>query len=43
MALDDGTFSRVYERAKGYTVSIERGSDKNFRIQNLAKEEDVTE
>ena len=43
MAVDDGTFSRVYERAKGYTVSIERGSDKNFRIQNLANEEDAAE
>lgn len=32
MGVDDGTFSRVYERAKGFTVSIERGMDKNYRI-----------
>ena len=32
MGVDDGTFSRVYERAKGFTVSIERGADKNYRI-----------
>ena len=33
MPLDDGTFSRVYERSKKYTVSIERGGDKNYRIR----------
>lgn len=32
MGVDVGTFSRVYERAKGFTVSIERGMDKNYRI-----------
>ena len=35
MGLDDGTFSRVYERAKGYTVSIERSEDKNIRIAGI--------
>ena len=32
MAVDDGTFSRVYERAKGFTVSIDRGQGHNYRI-----------
>lgn len=32
MGVDDGTFSRVYERAKGFTVSVERSQEKNYRI-----------
>ena len=32
MPIDDGTFSRVYERSKGFAVSVERGADKNYRI-----------
>lgn len=32
MGVDDGTFSRVYERCKGFTVSIERDKSKNYRI-----------
>ena len=39
MEVDDGTFSRVYERAKGFTVSIERGMDKNYRINGGVKED----
>ena len=39
MSLDDGTFSRVYERAKGFTVSIERGKDKNVRIVGIGGNE----
>lgn len=37
MELDDGTFSRVYERSKGFTVSIERGEGKNYRINGGGK------
>lgn len=33
MALDDGTFSRVYERAKGFMISVERDQSKNYRIR----------
>ena len=32
MAFDSGTFSRAYMLAKGFTVSIERGMDKNYRL-----------
>ena len=39
MEIDDGTFSRVYERTKGFTVSIERGMDKNYRINGGVKQD----
>ena len=29
---DEGVFSRVYERCKGYTVNIERSPQNNFRL-----------
>lgn len=32
MNVDDGTFSRVYERSKGFTVTIGREKDRNYRI-----------
>lgn len=32
MAFDAGTFSRAYMLAKDFTVSIERGMDKNYRL-----------
>lgn len=38
MRLDDGTFSRVYERAKGFTVSVNRDEGKNIRINGIAGE-----
>ena len=31
--LDEATISRVYERAKGYTVSIGRGPGRNYRMK----------
>ncbi len=38
MPVDDGTFSRVYERAKGFTISIERGTNMNYRITGGSKD-----
>ena len=35
MGVDDGTFSRAYERAKGFIVSIERGEKMNYRINGM--------
>lgn len=32
MAFDAGTFSRAYMLSKGFTVNIERGMDKNYRL-----------
>ncbi len=31
---DEGVFSRVYERCKGYTVTIERGLQNNYRLMD---------
>lgn len=35
MAFDAGTFSRAYMLAKNFTVSIERGMDKNYRLKGM--------
>lgn len=32
MAADEGVFSRVYERCKGYTVNISRNQQNNYRM-----------
>ena len=32
---DEGTFSRVYERCKGHTVSISRDGKNNFRMRGI--------
>jgi hypothetical protein len=32
LAVDEGTFSRVYERSKGYRVEIKREEGRNYRI-----------
>ena len=33
MAEDEGTISRVYERSKGYTISIARDVNNNYRLR----------
>ena len=33
MDFDDGTFSRVYERSKDFSISVDRDMSKNYRIQ----------
>ena len=37
MAFDAGTFSRAYMLAKGFTVNIERGMDKNYRLKGFGE------
>lgn len=32
MASDGGTFSRVYQKSKNYTVEISAGAEKNYRL-----------
>lgn len=32
---DGGTFSRVYQKSKGYTAEISTGTDKNYRLTGL--------
>lgn len=32
MSIDEGTFSRVYEKTKGYRLEINRGKSRNYRI-----------
>lgn len=32
MSIDEGTFSRVYEKTKGYRLEISRGAGRNYRI-----------
>lgn len=33
LKMDEGTISRLYERAKGYTVNIGRGPGRNYRMK----------
>ena len=33
LSIDEATGSRIYEMAKGYTLTIERGNDKNWRLR----------
>lgn len=39
MAFDDGTFSRVYQRSKDFTIAIERDMSRNYRINGRKQNE----
>lgn len=34
IAIDEGTFSRVFEKSKGYRAEIKREAGRNYRMQN---------
>ena len=41
MAKDEGTFSRVYERAKSFTLNVPRDAANNYRLRRVQRADNV--